>query len=536
MAFGKKRQSGIARLFVKILSWAILVGVTLLGVTLGVTLRYSLSTFQSKIENTLMSTASSLANSAMVRDALDAGSCSEALIGYLDDLVAQTRDLDIITIAGTDSIRLYHVVHSRIGQHFVGGDQGRALAGESYFSDAVGTLGLQRRYFSPVLDEGGAVTGFVMASTTMDSLQNLRGDITRTYGRMAAWLMAASLLLSGLLALFLHRLLHGFGPEELVRTYITQNEVLNNLTEGVISVDASGRIQLMNRAAEEMLGQRSELLEGAALDSVIRDNSGESLLSAETRSSPTSRPNILSQCIPLEKDGHRRGATLILTDRSEAMRTAEQLTGTRHIISTLRANSHEFMNRLQVISGLLQMGRSADALDYIGRVSAVHAKAITPILQHISNPNVAALLLGKLDNMKELDIQLTLLANSHLPEHSQYLSTSDLVTTIGNLLENAIEAVNAQCGSGPRSIVLQITEDETGLLLMVSDTGTGIPPRLLEHIYDQGFSTKTTEGRGMGMYLVRDIVLRRGGNIEVDSEPGSGTTFTLIFSEKRQRK
>ena len=135
--------------------------------------------------------------------------------------------------------------------------------------------------------------------------------------------------------------------------------------------------------------------------------------------------------------------------------------------------------------------------------------------------------------MRELDIQPTLLANSSLPEHSAYLSTEELVTVVGNLLENAIEAVDAQNGDRPRSVVAQITEDGTGLLIIVSDTGTGIPPEDLERIYTPGFSTKAPEGRGVGMSLVGEIVARRGGSIEADSEAGAGTTFTLIFNRKR---
>ena len=224
---------------------------------------------------------------------------------------------------------------------------------------------------------------------------------------------------------------------------------------------------------------------------------------------------------------------LILKDRSELSRQAEQLGGTRHIITALRANNHEFINRIQVIGGLLQMNRLDDALEYIGNISADHAHAMGPVLQLIHNANAAALILGKLDNMRELDIRLTLLGNSCLPEHSRYLSTHELVTVLGNLLENAIEAVNALPLNSDRNIVLQVTEEETGLLIAVSDSGIGIPEDVMPHIFDIGFSTKADSGRGMGMRLVKAIVDRHDGTLEVDSEPDNGTTFTLIFNLPR---
>lgn len=535
----RRKDRGLASMFVRLFSLSTLVWIVLLSVTLAVTLHFSLSSLQEKIESGLASTASSLADSDTVKRSLKNGTCPGSLADYLDDLIGKTEDLDIVTIADAHSKRLYHVVHERIGEQFVGGDESRVLAGESYVVDGVGTMGPQRRFFCPVKDENGSVLGFVMAGTTMDRIQALRNRITATYLKLAVFLMLATLVLAGSATFFIRYLLLGYSPEELVHTYLTQNEVLNNLDEGVVFVDAPGKIQLVNRAAEGMLEQRAELLEGVALDSLIQEESGESLLSEDEQKKKnisTSRPNILSCCIPLNKDEKRTGTLLILSDRTEAMRTAEQLNGTRHIVSALRANSHEFMNKLQVIAGLLQMGRQEEALSYIGSVSALQARVIGPVLHHIRNSSVAALLLGKLNNMRELNISLTLLTNSDLPEHSRYLSTSDLVTVVGNLLENSIEAVNAQYRDGPRSIVLQITEDKDGLLILVTDTGTGIEPENLSRIYEPGFSTKTAQGRGVGMSLVNEIVGHREGSIEVDSEPMAGTTFTLIFSRKRQRK
>lgn len=529
----RKRQQGLGQIFLRLLLSTGLAWLALLAVTLSLTLNQALSSMSEKMEEDLEGIAATLAESQSVRDALEGGECPQSLRDYLDILVKNTLDLEIITIAGTDSIRIYHVVPERIGQTFVGGDQNRALAGEAYLSDAVGTMGLQRRAFCPVFDGAGQVIGFVMASTTMGRIQVMRREIVETYLKLAGVLALASLAIAGGLTLLLQRLLHGFSPEGLVQTYLTQSEALKNLDEGLIATDGQGNIQLVNRAAEGMLGQSADRLEGRQIESLISGELGESLLDAQQANIRTSRPNILCTAVVQEEDGRRTGATLILKDRSEVMRQAEQLSGTKHVISTLRSNTHEFMNKLQVISGLLQMGRTEEATEYIGAISAVQSQLVAPILQHIQNANTAALLLGKMDRMRELNIQLTLLANSDLPEHSVYLTTGELVTVVGNLVENAVEAVNAQNGDQPRSVVIQITEDDAGLLILVSDTGSGIAPGDLKRIYTPGFSTKAQEGRGMGMILIREIVDRRGGSIEVDSETGSGTTFTLIFNKKR---
>lgn len=529
----KRKKGQAAPLFVQTMCWIMLLWFILLSITLGLTLRYSLDTLQGKIDDTLRSMVTSIATSPAVRESVEAGLCDPVLMEYLDDLVASMQDLDIITIADRDSIRIYHVNKDRIGQTFVGGDQGRALEGESYFSDATGTMGYQHRFFHPVYDMEENVVGFVMASTTQSRMNELRNRIAATYGKLALILTLCTLAFSAAFAVYLNRMLRGARPEDVMKTYLTQNDVLNSLDEGLISLDPSGRVRLVNQAAQETLGRKEELLLGADVDSLLLRENGQTLKGTEGENLPTSHPNILVNSLNVKNSTRWARQVLILKDKSELHRQAEQLGGTRHIVNTLRANNHEFLNKLQVIAGFLQMDRPQDALAYIGSVSAEHAQTIAPVMQLVHNASVAALILGKLDNMRELDIRLTLLGNSDLPEHSRYLSTHELVTVVGNLLENAIEAVNAQPPGTDRRVVLQMTEDETGLLIVISDSGVGIREEDLPHIFETGYSTKSRHGRGVGMVLVKSVTDRHGGILEVDSEPGSGTTFTLIFNRPR---
>ena len=529
----KRKKGQAAPLFVQTMCWIMLLWFILLSITLGLTLRYSLDTLREKIDDTLRAMVTTIATSPAVKASLEIGVCDPELMDYLDNLVASMNDLDVITIADEHSTRIYHINKERIGEQFVGGDEGPVLAGESYFSDATGTMGYQHRYFYPVTDEGGTVIGFVMASTTQSRMDELRNHIGSTYGKLLLILTVCTLVFSAGLALYLNRVLRGARPEDVMKTYLTQNDVLNSLDEGLISLDPRGRVRLVNQAAEETLGRREETLLGADVDTLLLGENGESLKGAEGENLATNRSNILVNSLQVKNSTRWARQVLILKDKSELRRQAEQLGGTRHIVSALRANNHEFINKLQVIAGFLQMERPQEALAYIGHISEEHAQTITPVMQLVHNASVAALILGKLDNMRELDIRLTLLANSSLPEHSRYLSTHELVTVVGNLLENAIEAVNAQPPGTDRSVVLQITEDETGLLIVISDSGVGIREEDLPNIFDSGYSTKAKHGRGVGMALVKSAVDRHGGILEVDSEPGSGTTFTLIINRPR---
>ena len=528
----QKRTRRSVPLFWQITAMVAVVLVVLLSLTLALTLQDSLESFQAAVDNILTSTVITLAESPAVRESAAAGICDPELMDYLDNVAEHTSSLNYITIADADSRVFYHVDHGYIGWIYEGQDQDRALAGESYLSDTVSAVGLVHRAFGPITDENGRVIGFVMAGTTQDLLKQLRRDVYITYIRLFLILMVCSLALTGVLVLYLKRHLRGVRSEALLWIFLTQNDILNALDEGMVAVDAGGRIRLVNRAAAKALGMREALLLGKSIDEVLRTEQQESLRSMTGHGIRSSRANILVSAVSLPQTSAMVRQVLILVDKSEAFRQAEQLGGTRHIISALRANNHEFLNKLQVISGLLQMGYIRDAQDFIGDISAAHSRGIGMVMQHIDNANVAALILGKMGNMRELGIDMTLLGNSALPEHSQFLSTPELVTVVGNLLENAMEAVDAASGDS-RSIVLQITEDVRSLVIMVSDSGVGIAAEDLPRIYVPGFSTKATEGRGVGMALIREIVEHRGGSIEVDTDPGSGTNFTLIFNKVR---
>ena len=506
----------------------------LLSISLGVNMRYSLETAQNKIDEKLQSTVDVLADTPIVKKLLRERNLDSYLSAFLKDLIYNTEDLDYIIIADKDSHQLYHTDPEFIGQRFEGEDQYRALAGESYFTDADSeTLGNMRRAFHPVYSVDGEIVGFVMVGSAHQRLDQIRTTIYQTFIQLYLMLGVATLVLSGFLALYLGRQLRGVRPEDLLRVYLTQNDILNALDEGLVSYDNTGRIRLVNAAAARMLGHREDLLVGQQVDDLIRAENGESLRDRKLDSIRSNRANILVRPIQLPDSNIWARRVLILTDRSETIQYVEELVGTRHMINALRANSHEFLNKLQVISGLLQMGYVEDAQSYIGEQASIHEHIIGPVMRLIRNANVAALILGKENNMRELDIQLNLLRNSRLPERSRYLEAEELVTVVGNLLENAMEAVNAVQTEGMRSVDLQITEDDTGLLVMVSDTGEGIREEDLPHIFENGFSTKARTGRGIGMKLIQDIVDRRGGSIDVDTEPGSGTTISIIFSRER---
>lgn len=208
---------------------------------------------------------------------------------------------------------------------------------------------------------------------------------------------------------------------------------------------------------------------------------------------------------------------------------AEQLTGTNHVIDAMRANTHEYMNKLHVISGLLQIGDIEEAKKYISNVSTEIEANYQTVIRQIQNKTIAALLLGKQNRARELNIDFILRKDSSLELHSPYLSTRELVTIIGNLIENAFEA----CKGEFRQVELYIGAADSGLTITIDDTGCGMSKQQIEKIYEGQYTTKG-EGHGFGLRLIQETVSQHHGYLEIESEPGLGTSFTLYFDKRRE--
>jgi two-component system CitB family sensor kinase len=155
----------------------------------------------------------------------------------------------------------------------------------------------------------------------------------------------------------------------------------------------------------------------------------------------------------------------------------------------------------------------------------VHQALVASIVESIGEPTVAALLLGKAAVASERGIDLRVTRDTALPE--EHGDTRELVTVVGNLVDNALDSV-APVGHG--FVEVSIRQEQGGVLVRVRDSGPGVDPGLVDEIFRDGFTTKVANGtgrRGLGLALVMQTVQRRGGYVRVDHEDGAVFTAFL---------
>ena len=266
-----------------------------------------------------------------------------------------------------------------------------------------------------------------------------------------------------------------------------------------------------------------EVYPRSTLDRVLRTGQAEYNVSMQSLKDI----RVLADRLPLYQNGTLTGAVSIFRNRTELTRMADDLTGVQHMVEAMRAYTHEFMNKLHVILGLLQIGEPDKAQQYIMDTTRTQREAVSRIMNQIKEPSVAALLVGKTSRANELGIRLRLDRESTLSEESPWLPPEAYVTILGNLIENAIEVLN-QSRCTTKEISVSIREGEDSLLLCVEDTGPGISPQLRRTMFQRGVSTKG-RSRGTGLSLVHEVVEAYHGEIRVESESGVGTSFFLSF-------
>lgn len=466
----------------------------------------------------LIGVAESVAQLPSVRDAYDDPEPSLA-IQPIAELIRKASGVTYVVLTDEEGIRYSHPDADKIGK-MVSTDPSAPLAGKTYIGTQEGTLGESWRVKVPVRDRDGQVIG----SASVGVLESeLRAELLDRIPRLLVWLLTAGLL-GTLSAAWISRLVYRrmsrLEPEEIAALLETRDAMLHGIGEGLVAVDEGGRVALVNDEATRLLGLGEDVLGRPArkvLDPEIAvlldDESGESrLVLAGERV-------LVGQRSDAFVEDRRVGAVLILRDRTELHSVLRDLDGARDLTEALRAQAHEFANTMHVVSGLIETGNPREAMDFIGRSGYGGALSNGAVAPDLDDPAVTALLLAKIAISGEQGIELLVDPDSILREED----SSDVVTVLGNLIDNAIDAV----GPGGR-VHVSLTADDEVTSVVVEDDGPGVPEAERSHIFTSGWSTKSGErARGIGLALVGRLAARRQGQVEVGESRLGGARFLV---------
>jgi CitB family two-component system sensor histidine kinase MalK len=239
---------------------------------------------------------------------------------------------------------------------------------------------------------------------------------------------------------------------------------------------------------------------------------------------------IVTSVVPVMAGAEISGAVATFRDKTEVSMLAEQLSGVRHYAEALRAQTHEFMNKLHVILGLIRLEQFDRLSSFITGLTGSLQDEVGHVVQRIKDPMIAGFLLARFSAAREQNVTMGLAETSLVPFCAREPLAHDIVTILGNLLENAVEAI----GDGVRrEILVALDYDSDWLEITVADTGPGIRTEHLALLYERGFSTKGGD-RGYGLFHAAQRVAALGGQLAAEPREGGGTSFhaSLPFPEE----
>ena len=451
---------------------------------------------------------------------------------YLDALKDTLNDIDVISVVNKDGIRMYHSNHALIGTKYDGNMPDFKSNTDDYYAvNESGPSGNQRRAYAAVYNENGEYVGVVMAIMLTKNIKTETVQMLFIFLLITVVAILIELIIAGELSGNVKKSLMGYEPDVFTAMYKMRDNILESLAEGIIAFDTNGVMQFANESAIRMLCEnpRSDLV-GQNVDVIGDDILSRHIKSGEKeRNINLAKADIIFDRVPIKEDGIAVGSIAILHNRAEYTKLMEELSGTRYLVDSMRANNHDFTNKLHVILGLIQMEMYDDASSYIQNITIVQRENISKVMNAVSEPAVAALLIGKIARASELNINFVLREGCYYSPADMNLPSEMLITVIGNLLDNAFDAMNESSDyKKHKELMFGIYSKPGAVLVTVDDTGSGIKNEDMELIFKNGFSTKG-ECRGTGLYQVKAMVENFGGKITVESQEGVGSSFSISF-------
>ena len=446
----------------------------------------------------------------------------------LAESVRRATGVDFVVVMSPDRVRYSHPNPALIGQRFIG-NTAPALAGRPFTETFTGTLGPSVRAVVPVPGDGRPVEGMVAVGITQ---ANVSSELSRQMPALLG-LIALLLALAGFGSLLVSRRMqrytHGLGPVELTRLYEHHDAVLHAMREGLLVFDRQRKLLLVNDEGARLLGLGPDAEGRPAAELGAPGPLGELLVSGRSVTDElhvTTDAVVVVNQAPVTRQGRAFGTVVTLRDHTELQALTGELDSVRGLAESLKSQAHEAANRLHAVVTLIELGRPDAAVEFATAELDAAQRLADQLLAVVEEPVLVALLLGKAAEAHERDVELVVTDDSAVGPTG--IDPRDLVTMVGNLIDNAVDA--ALAAPAPRRVTVTVRQDEAELLVRVADTGPGLDPAGLEQVFTRGWSTKPTgrpHGRGLGLALVRQVVTRHDGSIQVANDGGAVFTIRL---------
>jgi two-component system, CitB family, sensor histidine kinase CitS len=371
---------------------------------------------------------------------------------------------------------------------------------------------------------GGTVTvEFNMAEIR----QNIASEI-RTMLILSCVVLFLGILGSTFLTRSIRKDTFGLEPYQIGGLFRERSAILQSVKEGIVAIDEQGTITMMNQSAREMLGV-AEDVEGKKVEAFISSPAMLEVLYSRIKETNVElqykEKTMIVNSQPIMENENKVGTVSSFRDRTEIKQMVDALSEVKQYSQDLRAQTHEFKNKLYVLLGLIQLGKQKEAINLIKEEAELQEHHTNIFFHSILDEKVQAILLGKLAKASEKKIDFEIDGESSLAPLPAHIGFSPLIVILGNLMDNAFEAV---ADSDEKSVSFFVTDIGNDIIFEIADSGNGISQENVNRIFQKGVSSKG-KNRGYGLANVKEEIDFLGGSIEWNSSADSGTVFTVFL-------
>lgn len=448
-------------------------------------------------------------------------------------------------------IREQHLYHSespeRLNLPMIGGDNAEVLKGKTIISVRQGGIGVSLRSKAPILNAHHQVIGIVSVGYLTSYIANINARILWQAGLYGLGLLLLLFLFSWVFTRNLKKQMFRLEPKDIAQLVLQQKALLEAMYEGIFAVNDQKRLILINRAARELLDirQSEKELIGKPLEAVLHTSPGffsqryASISSgSHDQIAVLNHREVIVNRVAIEVEpGVESGWVYSFRDKNDINTLSSQLSQIRRYADNLRIMRHEQLNWTATLVGLLQMKHYDEAIRYIQAQSDGAQRVLDFVSARFTSPALCGLLLGKYVSAREKGVELLFDPACQLSHMPPGLNETELMSVIGNLLDNAVDATLKAPATAP--VELYISDRNQELLIEIADRGCGVEDAVKPQLFRQGFTSKPDAGNeiigsehGIGLFLVAGYVEKAGGNIEITDNTPQGTIFTVIIPFK----
>lgn len=487
-------------------------------------------TIENQMGNNAMDLAVTIASMPKIQYYLGNEKNQEVIQDEIESFREKTR-FQYIIVMDMEGIKYSYPYPVSIGKKYLSGGEEKVLNdGASYVSADRNRFISAIRAFTPVYYEDEQV-GAVLVGLLNDTVNQEIKPYVRNFLLILAAILIIGIVCSYILAYNIKKTIFGLEPKEIALLLGEKDLILQSLKTGLLALNKNREIIIINELAREVFDivKNKKNIATKEVDVkyleqlLIVDETKEPIYNIEIKTK--SKITLLASFIPLYNyNDEYIGVVSTFQDMTKVKHMAEELIGIKLLTDDLRAQNHEFLNKLHIISGLLQLEEYDKAINYISDLTQQRQELIGVITHNIKDAYISGLLLAKYNKASENKIKLELDPYSHLQRLPDSIKHDKLTSIIGNLLENSIEEL---MGNNNGKIYVKIIEEENSICVYINDNGSGIPEGIYNRIFQKGVTAKKGQ-RGFGLWIVKKNVNELNGNVEVNSSE-DGTRWKVVI-------